>query len=93
MLEGGICCSRQPPSASMPCCMTGCRGQRRGRLLHVLAACCRCPRRPPAAPARSHEVQQLFVQEAERLHQLRHPHVVALYGVSLSGPKGYLLME
>lgn len=42
---------------------------------------------------RSHEVQQLFVQEAERLHQLRHPHVVALYGVSLSGPKGYLLME
>ncbi|PRW39194.1 serine threonine- kinase [Chlorella sorokiniana] len=42
---------------------------------------------------RSHEVQQLFVQEAERLHQLRHSHVVALYGVSLSGANGYLLME
>jgi hypothetical protein len=42
---------------------------------------------------RSLEVQQQFVREAERLHQLRHPHVVALYGVSLSGAKGYLITE
>ena len=42
---------------------------------------------------RSPDVQQQFVREAERLHQLRHPHVVALYGVALSGPKGILLME
>ena len=58
-------------------------------MLHAAAA-----HTAPLMPRpRSHEVQQLFVQEAERLHQLRHPHVVALYGVSLSGPKGYLLME
>ena len=35
----------------------------------------------------------LGVQEAERLHQLRHAHVVGLYGVALSGSRGVLLME
>ncbi|KAL4420111.1 hypothetical protein ABPG77_000282, partial [Micractinium sp. CCAP 211/92] len=42
---------------------------------------------------RSPAVQQLFVQEAERLHQLRHAHVVTLYGVALSGSRGIILME
>lgn len=51
------------------------------------------PPPPPPSPPRSLEVQQQFVREAERLHQLRHPHVVALYGVALSGPQGILLME
>ncbi|KAL4452702.1 hypothetical protein ABPG75_008364 [Micractinium tetrahymenae] len=37
--------------------------------------------------------QEAFVLEAERLHQLRHAHVVTLYGVALSGPIGVLLME
>ncbi|KAL4419965.1 hypothetical protein ABPG75_007063 [Micractinium tetrahymenae] len=42
---------------------------------------------------RSPAIQELFVQEAERLHQLRHAHVVALYGVALSGSRGIILME
>ncbi|KAL4452700.1 hypothetical protein ABPG75_008362 [Micractinium tetrahymenae] len=37
--------------------------------------------------------QEAFVLEAERMHQLRHAHIVALYGVALSGPVGVLLME
>ncbi|KAL4418721.1 hypothetical protein ABPG77_008592 [Micractinium sp. CCAP 211/92] len=37
--------------------------------------------------------QEAFVLEAERMHQLRHAHVVALYGVALSGPVGVLIME
>lgn len=32
------------------------------------------------------------MQEAERLHQLRHANIIALYGVCLSGPIGILLM-
>lgn len=32
------------------------------------------------------------LQEAERLHQLRHANIVTLYGVCLAGPIGILLM-
>ncbi|PSC73227.1 serine threonine-kinase [Micractinium conductrix] len=42
---------------------------------------------------RSAAMQELFVKEAERLHQMRHAHVVGLYGVVLSGSQGLLLME
>lgn len=42
---------------------------------------------------RSTSAQKAFVLEAERLHSLRHAHIVALYGVALSGPRGILLME
>ena len=43
-----------------------------------------CPPLPPL-PAR--------LQEALRLQQLRHAHVVAFYGVALMGSKGLVLME
>ena len=33
------------------------------------------------------------VQEAMRLQQLRHPHIVGFYGVMLAGSKGVVLME
>ncbi|PRW33966.1 serine threonine- kinase receptor R831 [Chlorella sorokiniana] len=42
---------------------------------------------------RSAAVQAAFLTEAERLHQLRHAHVVALYGVALAGSRGLILME
>lgn len=41
---------------------------------------------------RSAAIQAMFVQEAERLHQLRHANIVGLMGVCLSGPTGVLLM-
>ncbi|KAI7842043.1 hypothetical protein COHA_004243 [Chlorella ohadii] len=37
--------------------------------------------------------QRSFIAEAERLHALRHAHLVPLYGVCLSGSKGILLLE
>jgi tRNA A-37 threonylcarbamoyl transferase component Bud32 len=37
--------------------------------------------------------QRAFIAEAERLHALRHAHLVPLYGVCLSGSKGILLLE
>ncbi|KAL4445436.1 hypothetical protein ABPG77_011261 [Micractinium sp. CCAP 211/92] len=39
------------------------------------------------------EVQESFRTEATRLQQLRHPHIVSLYAVSLLGGRGVLLME
>ncbi|KAI7843034.1 hypothetical protein COHA_003366 [Chlorella ohadii] len=42
---------------------------------------------------RSLSMQEAFVNEALRLHQLHHPHVVALLGVTIAGSTGILLME
>ncbi|KAL4421641.1 hypothetical protein ABPG75_010932 [Micractinium tetrahymenae] len=42
---------------------------------------------------RSPGAREAFITEAMRLHQLRHAHMVALYGVALSGSTGVLLLE
>lgn len=65
-------------------CARGLAAQHR-RSLGVHAPCLR--RADLRLPSR------LRLQEAERLHQLRHAHVVALYGVALSGPQGVLITE
>lgn len=38
-------------------------------------------------------MQEAFLNEALRLHALRHPNVVAFYGMMLKGGKGTVLME
>lgn len=42
---------------------------------------------------RNLDAQRSFVQEALSLQRLRHPHVVAFFGVSLDGPRGIILQE
>ncbi|PSC67771.1 Serine threonine-kinase CTR1 [Micractinium conductrix] len=37
--------------------------------------------------------QEVFLTEAQRLHALRHQHIISFYGVSFVGGKGVLLME
>lgn len=62
------------------------RAQTTTHWLLMLYACCLLPAAWPAP----HPVP---VQEAVRLHQLRHPHVVSFVGVAVSDGKGVLLME
>lgn len=44
-----------------------------------------------APPRPSH--CQAFVTEATRLHSLRHPNVIAFYGISIKEGKGLVIME
>ncbi|KAL4431314.1 hypothetical protein ABPG75_006570 [Micractinium tetrahymenae] len=42
---------------------------------------------------RSASMRQLFLAEASKLAQLRHPHIVTLFGLALTPTKGVVLME
>lgn len=42
---------------------------------------------------RSPAMRELFLSEASRLAQLRHPHIVTLFGLSLTPSKGVVFME
>ena len=42
---------------------------------------------------RAVESQEAFLTEAQRMQALRHPQLVAFYGVCLDGPIGILLLE
>ena len=56
--------------------------------------CMLCPPRPPPpADAACGPPPAPRAQEAERLHQLRHPAIVSLFGICLAGSSGLLITE